>query len=681
MSQGNDSPPSLQPFPKALIEACGLTEIAPQLSGMAVHIGDSQHPPFILDGSTISLRRDMTQELVTVATVLREAIELYMLGSSRWAHRIMAHSTASIYNATTLRTASTNHEHPGVIVRNLGERLLEGAYDPPELAEEIARFILIRDQLESCPSEELAAASRAFPLVAPTEVLLTHGGDHRQEVDWTTGLNSYGISPRPTLWTAQYGSCTASAPSERAFVAAQRLRHELAAAALDDRLASVSAEKSEEIRGLVSSAIGLTVEDDADIVLTPSGTDAEIVALSLAVGDLDQITTIVVAPTEIGSGSLDAAMGRHFSPLSPLGRQVQVGQPIRGLEDRRIDLLTVDVRDEKGLLRSPDEIDGDVDRLLEGIDGQVLLHVVEGSKTGVRAPSDSALVIWEERYGPRLNVVVDAAQMRVDQRTVANHYKNDRMVFLTGSKFFGGPPFSGALLVPPVLAERAMKGHRVPSGLADYVSRYDLPERLQALHLQANPKPNLALLLRWEAALAEIRAFHNASPEIRDEVMRDLVAGIRAIVDASDRVEIIESPYTPIPGDDHRGLDDLPTIFTFVVLDQAGDELDLAATKRLQRLLSTDLTSNLPGSKDGDSRRLARQTFHLGQPVPIARGPDLIAGGLRIAIGAPTLYQIIFDHTRGLSWTARIERELNDIQGAFDKISLILERMSPLLSG
>lgn len=684
MSTAGNDIPEIQPFPVALIEACGLPEIGPLLGEMAVQIDGDLVGPFSLTDRIVRIRPDVAEDLVAAGTLLREAIENYTLSSliDTWPRRILAHATAAIYAVTTLRISDVDdRDRPSITPPKLGDRLLAGTETPTDLAAEIAKFLAERDGLTPASNEDIAAAARAIPLAAPTEVILTQGGDHRQAVDWETGLNSYGISPRPVPWTAQYGSCTASAPSGRAFAAAQRLRHELVEAAVTGRLEEALAERSTSTRSTIPGIIGLDPDEQVDVILTPSGTDAEIVALAMVLGDRHRVRSIVVAPGEVGSGTLDAAAGNHFSPMAPLGDLVDVGRPIRGLSGKEVELKTVEVRDGSGGLRSPAQIEAEIDRLVEETEDLVLLHVVEGSKTGIRAPSDGAIADWERAHGERLRIVVDAAQMRVDQKTVANHFRNGRMVFLTGSKFFGGPPFSGALLIPPSIAEAATDGAELPVGLADYVSRHDLPERLTALHRVANPEPNVPLLLRWEAALTEIRSFHNASPEIRDQVLRDLVAGIRHIVDASPHVEIVESPYTVIPGIDHRGLDDLPTIFTFLVLDNTGAPLGVDAAKRLQRLVSTDLTEAMPGDKDGDSRRLARQTFQFGQPVPISRSGRAPGGGLRLAIGAPTLYQIIFDHTRGLTWRARVERELNDIQGAFDKVALVLERMQEALTG
>jgi hypothetical protein len=96
--------------------------------------------------------------------------------------------------------------------------------------------------------------------------------------------------------------------------------------------------------------------------------------------------------------------------------------------------------------------------------------------------------------------------------------------------------------------------------------------------------------------------------------------------------------------------------------------------RRVHLLLAIDLTDDTFGfvSHDPSSRQVVRQSFHLGQPVAINQGHGRVAGALRVAIGAPTLSQIVFDVTRGQNWRDRLDLELADIQGAVNKIAHLL---------
>jgi hypothetical protein len=659
--------------PTALIEACGLPEVGSRLADLSVRIDDELGRTFVLDGTTISVSPDVADDLLTVAMVLREAIELTFVrrGPASWPERILAHATAVRCGATVLRRRVRPGAVPlpGVSVPG-GFELLAG--DPRTAAAAIAAFLQRRDGTGSCPTEALDAAARALPLACPTDLLLTLGGDERQVVDWNTGLNSYGIDTRPTPWRAAFGSCTASAPTFRAFDAARRLRLTLLHAALDGRLDEVVATETRDMRATLLASLGIVAEPGTEVVLTPSGTDAEAVALAVALARGRPVHTIVVGSVEIGRGSPPAATGCHFSPTVPSGRAVVAGHPIDGVRPGDVTAAEVPIRDDEGFVLAPEVIAAHVDRALDAAPpGRVLLHVVEGSKTGIRAPLPEQVDQWEARYGATLDVVVDAAQMRIDQPTVAAHLAAGRMIIVTGSKLFGGPPFSGAVLLPPALADRVRVVPPTVTGLADYLAEADVPPGLAGLRCVARPGVNLGLLARWAAALAEMRSFHSASWEIRDEVLRRLAAGMRGTLDAADHVGIVESPYSRIPVQDHRGLRDLPTIFTFVVRGPGGVLLDMDQAKVAQALLGRDLTSALadvPGAHQVKAR-----SFHVGQPVRVWRENGRWIGALRLAIGAPTVSQVVFDHTRGATWIDRIALELSDVRDALDKLRLVVD--------
>jgi hypothetical protein len=661
--------------PTALIEACGLPEVGSRLADLSVRIDEELGCPFVLDGTTISVLPDVADDLLTVAMVLREAIELDFVrrGPVSWPERIVAHTTAVRCGATVLRRRVRPGAVPlaGVAVPE-GFELLAG--DPRVAAAAIAAFLQQRDGTGACPTAALDAAARALPLACPTDVLLTLGGDDRQIVDWNTGLNSYGIDTRPTPWRAAFGSCTASAPTFRAFDAARRLRLKLLHAALDGRLDEAVAADTRDMRATLLASLGIAAEPGTEVVLTPSGTDAEVVALAVALAGGRPVHTIVVGPVEVGRGSSPAATGCHFSDAVPSGRAVTAGNPLDGVLPGDVTAAEVPIRDEEGFVLAPEVIAAHVDRALDAAPpGRVLLHVVEGSKTGIRAPLPEHVDEWEDRHGPMLDVVVDAAQMRIDQPTVAAHLAAGRMIIVTGSKLFGGPPFSGAVLLPPALADRVRTMPPPVTGLADYLAEADVPPGLAGLRCVARPGANLGLLARWAAALAEMRSFHSASWEIRDEVLRRLAAGMRGTLEAADHVEIVESPYSRIPAEDHRGLRDLPTIFTFVVRGPGGALLDMDQAKVAQALLGRDLTSALadvPGAHQVKAR-----SFHVGQPVNVWRENGRWIGALRLAIGAPTVSQVVFDHTRGATWTDRIALELSDVRDALDKLRLVVDHL------
>ena len=88
-------------------------------------------------------------------------------------------------------------------------------------------------------------------------------------------------------------------------------------------------------------------------------------------------------------------------------------------------------------------------------DGQhPLVHVVHGSKTGLVLPHLDDIDALTERFGDGLSYVVDACQARITSAAIADYLARGIIVFLTGSKFMGGPPFSGFVLFPAEIAQR-----------------------------------------------------------------------------------------------------------------------------------------------------------------------------------------------------------------------------------
>ena len=76
-------------------------------------------------------------------------------------------------------------------------------------------------------------------------------------------------------------------------------------------------------------------------------------------------------------------------------------------------------------------------------------------------------------------VVVDACQLRCSFEDIRADLESGFMVMITGSKFAGGPPFCGALLISPALADR-LEDLEAPGGLAADSARFDWPKRLRS---------------------------------------------------------------------------------------------------------------------------------------------------------------------------------------------------------
>jgi hypothetical protein len=295
----------------------------------------------------------------------------------------------------------------------------------------------------------------AWALLGPTEWLMEQGGDARLATDPFTGLNGYGCSHRPRPWAVTFASSTASSCSERGYLGAEAARRRMIAASFRDRAGEAVTAEAERVRQAL--ALHFLLPPDTAVVLAASGTDSELIALALAAAaEARPITNILLAPEETGSGVPLAARGRHFAIDTARGRPVPKGETIAGFRDDT-SLAAIAVRLPDGGVRPAAAVDADCAAAVEAAIAagrRPVLHVLNVSKTGLRAPSMSCAVALASRYGMALDVIVDACQTRLNPGTVRDYIGRGWIVQITGSKFFTGPPFSGALLAPAAVAAR-----------------------------------------------------------------------------------------------------------------------------------------------------------------------------------------------------------------------------------
>ena len=204
-------------------------------------------------------------------------------------------------------------------------------------------------------------------------------------------------------------------------------------------------------------ALGLD-KADADVAVLPSGTDSEHLALIVAIAhpEVKSLVNILVGPEESGRGVVAAAHGYRFDPLMHSGELVQVGAPIQ--DKCAVEVQSVPIRDTEGMPRALDSVDDDFQaRAKEALSrsSRVLVHVLMSSKTGLTAPSDTAVDQLVSSAHDRVDVVVDACQARLPLEQLGQLVRKGWMVQVSGSKFLTGPPFSGALVLPSKYRERA----------------------------------------------------------------------------------------------------------------------------------------------------------------------------------------------------------------------------------
>jgi hypothetical protein len=511
-------------------------------------------------------------------------------------------------------------------------------------------------------ADDAWAAFQGLKSIAlPTMALMLRDGDNRLDLDPETGCNRYGGSPFPRANVIEFSSSTAADLSTAALRAAEVTRRGLMVAAAQDRVGTALSSAAEWIKLDLLRTLGIDQDDTVFPILAASGTTAIMIAAHIATGsDTRPNLAIMVGPDETGRGVPAAVVGRHPAPCAPTGAIVPQNGPVAGMATET-QIARLAIRNNQGRPVPPDSLAEPIAGIVareRSAGRRVVLHVVEGSKTGLVAPG-IAPVLSLRRWFPDLPIIVDACQLRTGYAVLRRYLKAGCMVALTGSKFMGGPPFSGALLVPAQMFEGMAT---LPQGFADYSWRHDWPAEDEGRCAELPPTGNVGLLLRWRGALAEMEAFADQPAakvaSLLDEIGRTVRAALLAMSD------IAPLPAVPAVGADSEAWAGRPSIFTFAVRARQGDGwLNEAALRRIHILLATDVSDRLPPDTAAEQRRLAARICHIGQPVAFSAGAH--PAGLRIAIGA-----------RCIASTARhggVDALRRDVDDVLAKLRLLLD--------
>jgi hypothetical protein len=451
---------------------------------------------------------------------------------------------------------------------------------------------------------------------------MTDGGDERILIDPVTGLNRYMTAPRPQNLIA-YSSSTANFISGPAMAEVQRRMLELAPGFVLEPAAYARALDALRMRLRKSWQVPPTV----DIVFAASGTDLEYVGLATACRPgLAGIDNILLGIDEVGSGCIHSASGCHFASMTPLGDQVEAGQPIDAGLAASIRLVDVPIRSDKGQPLPSEDVLLDVASMVTAaIAGgrQPLVHVVHGSKTGLVLPSLSHIDALRRRFGDRVSFVVDACQARISRDMVSAYLSRGCTVFLTGSKYMGGPPFSGFALIPHMVTERS---GQIPGGFDRIFCRAEWPDHWQGRE-NLPERPNLGLLLRLEASLYELELYHRLHPA---EIKRSIDLFEEEVNALTSRIGARR--LTPIGLSENDGQHVLPLeIRTLATIDlsEIDPRYDYDHARRLYLALA---------GHDQDQTVQDLFAVRLGQPARCIKMTDGRYGGtIRIGLSMPQM--------------------------------------------
>jgi hypothetical protein len=498
-------------------------------------------------------------------------------------------------------------------------------------------------------------------LMAPLDHLLICGGDARLSINPETGCNEYGCRPFPSPEPAGFSSSTATSISARAYESAGRARDSLLPSVIALGTDEAFDARIEAMRDELKRHLGLS-DTGVEVVFSASGTDSQLHALFLAQIALGRpLTTVIAAADQTGSGTVHTARGHHFGDLTAYGSRVRKGDPIDGVATS-VTSIALPLLDASGDALSPAESDSLViDAVQKAVanGSKVLLQTMDASKLGRRVPSDRCIGQITDRWPDAVQIVVDACQMRLGRRRIREYLGCGFMVLITGSKFFTGPPFSGALLVPASLSEAIGRADRTASGLLDYSACSDWPKRWELLRGCFPPRANFGPWLRWEAAMEEIRAYYDVPEAFRRSAVAQLGSGISQMIDASRSLRRLHQP----PDQAGIALDDeeqqLTTIFPFTI-QRDGSSLSLNECKEIYR-------------------KLRAHDCLVGQPVGWNNGA---AAALRICISARHVIEA-WTPDQALSPEALPMEVLasRNLKGTIDRVAMIAAKIDSMLGG
>ncbi|WP_158809310.1 hypothetical protein [Beijerinckia sp. L45] len=495
-----------------------------------------------------------------------------------------------------------------------------------------------------------------------TATYLAAGGDSRLDLDAATDLNKYGCSVVPRGSAANFGSSTASSISPRAFQRVERALASWHSATASQGQAAALDRHVDAMRDELADLLGLS-QVDVDIILSPSGTDAQLHALALFhAATAVPVATIVVGADETGSGAVFTAAGRHFDVVTATGKRVQKGARIDGMT--RVAPTTHIPANGPDGPRSTDEIDRDLVAAIKEADRngyKILLQAMNASKLGRRYPSDSCLAEIRVRWSGTVQIVIDACQMRLSRRRLRHHLQCGDMVIVTGSKFFTGPAFSGALLAPSSFCDRLSGPGDIPSGMADYMLRYQWPVRRRHIRTAFAETGCPGAWLRWEGALAEMRSYYSVPHHFRTHALQRFSSAVGKLYGDGCRPTTFDGdPAADVMDEEFA----VRTLFPFV-LHEKGTPVSPQRASLLHRQLNNDTRLS---PMTAEIRNPAYRMYSIGQPVLLERDGQATAA-LRVSADARYVtdcWASSFDVS-----SKRIEAHLLDLKSMFAKMEAL----------
>jgi Asparagine synthase len=487
------------------------------------------------------------------------------------------------------------------------------------------------------------------------ESWLTTGGDDRSLINTATGTNKYHIRPQPIDPQHIFrGSCTGNPPTVRGYQAAQKLFNDhlngLEGEELDLMLRDLFAEQRSRIANL------LELPEGTEVILCPSGSDAEYIPLLIAktLHPNARITNGVTQLREVGAGTAPASVGKYFSTHAPLIGKISDMESLEGFEG--IAGVTISAREKNGdVVNASAEMNEFAQTALRT--GHFpIVHGVFGGKTGLRdATMPPSLNAGDTSLG-----VVDACQGRFSLDELHEWLDQDSLVLFTASKFYQAPPFCGAVLVPPKIAEKLRQSsaptpHDVFSedGIGGFLTDKELPRSLKSWKplLRKSAANNIGLALRMEAGLAGMEALAVVPDNVRTAAVEKWASSLADAVRACPDLD----PWC------------VERSIVSIRVAKQGQEvtswLNMTELRHLYRWMSLDVSNAVPDASAKEKKALSVPAY-IGQPVDVSESHAIV----RIALGVDALLAYLEDEEEALAQDRLTVQKLAAIAKHFETL-------------
>jgi hypothetical protein len=509
-------------------------------------------------------------------------------------------------------------------------------------------------------------------LAKPTEYLLMSGGDLRLNIDEVELLNKYGCRPFPRPDAFTFASSTATSISNYAFDKSDKVRRILIHNSLEKGFKNTTIAFSELLKNNLRKT--LKINDGCQIIFSPSGTDSalQIAAITQIISD-KEITHVLVASDETGSGVPAALKGCHFENTTALNYPVTKGDKIEGFRD--INLIKIPLRDENGELKSSSQLDAEVFAAISKTKESgrhIVLHTMDQSKLGYQSPSEELIKSLNSLDNLSMQIIVDASQLRLDPKDIHNYLNKGYIITITGSKYFTGPPYCGALILPEKVS-KSINSLRItiPKGLTNYYNHSDWPTSWFCSK-DLSDGFNYGSNMRWNAAIVEMDRYYRTPILYRNLGIEMFCNFVEDSIKDAPFLEPLFGGKTTTNAYNSKefGIRNICTIFPFFIVKNK-KVLSDDHIKKIYTLLNSDISDKFENSSM-EIIRLAAQKCHIGQPVNVKYGNDFQSAVLRISLGARIISE---------SWVNRdISLFFRNIEAQMSQITIIIKKIELILN-